>query len=361
MEVLAWVGFSQSLFSGLIMLFVKKDQSTSNRLLTAWFFISAVEFLRVGVDSLYGSVHLSNPFLIFNPLIYFYSKSLINPDTRLKRYQLIHVLPYFILTIGAYILNIRFTNIHFFSIDNSTWFKIIFGLTSIVSFVGYSVPTLINIHRYRINLKNEYSTLDRQITLGWLLFVIIFYMSFMIVAYTLGIIHILTHEYMYSILVTFSILMSLIYIFSFYGLLQERIYPVSANGDESKPELYKNPRLEPEEKQKIKQTLENYFIKEKPYLDPRLTITMVSKKLDIPRHKLTEVLNTVIGKNFYRFVNEYRVEEVKRMLSSSAFNHYSIEAIGYECGFNSKSAFFSVFKDLTGMTPAQFKRRVEGE
>jgi len=358
MEVLAWVGFSQSLFSGFIMAFVKKDQSTSNRLLTAWFFISALEFLRVGIDTIYGGIHLSNPFLIFNPLIYFYSISLIKPNIKLKWYQLIHVLPYFILTIGAYVLGIRFRNIHFFSIDSSTWFKIIFGLTSIVSFVGYSVASLVNIHRYRINLKNEYSTLDRQITLGWLLFVIVYYMIFMITAYTLGIIHVITREYMYSILVTFSLLMTLIYIFSFYGLLQERIYPL-ANGDDPKNEPYKNPRLKPQEKKKIREALENYFKKDKPYFDSRLTISMVSQKLDIPRHKLTEVLNTGIGKNFYRFVNEYRVEEVKKMLSNPAYNHYSIEAIGYECGFNSKSAFFSVFKDLTGKTPAQYKGMLE--
>ncbi len=360
MEVLVWVGFSQSLFSGFIMAFVKKDQSTSNRLLTAWFFISALEFLRVGIDSPGAGIHLSNPFLIFNPLIYFYSKSLIKPGIKLKLYQLIHVLPYLLLTIGAYVLDIRFRNIHFFSIDSSTWFKIVFGITSVISFVGYSIPSLINIHRYRINLKNEYSTLDRQITLGWLLFVIIYYMIFMITAYTLGIIHVITHEYMYSILVTFSLLMTLIYIFSFYGLLQERIYPLVSVEEELKPENYKNPRLEEEEKQKIKKELESYFVKNKPYFDSRLTITMVSQKLGMPRHKLTEVLNTEIGKNFYRFVNEYRVEEIKSMLSNPAYNHYSIEAIGYECGFNSKSAFFSVFKNLTGMTPAQYKRKLEG-
>ena len=359
MEVLTWVGFSQSLFSGFILSFVKKDQSISNRLLAAWFFISALEFLLAGLDTRTGSIYLSNPFLIFNPLIYFYSKSLIKHNLKLRWYHTFHILPYLLLTVGAYSLNIRFTNIHFFSIDSSTWFKVIFGLTSVFSFIAYSVPTVINIHRYRINLKNEYSTLDRQITLGWLLFVIIYYMVFMITAYTLGLVHIITHEVTYSILVTFSFLLTLIYIFSFYGLLQGRIYPVIENEEERKQEIYKNPRLEPEEKRKIREALETFFQQEKPYLDSRLTITMVSASLGVARHKLTEVLNTDIGKNFYRFVNEYRVEEVKGMLSNPAYNHYSIEAIGYECGFNSKSAFFSVFKDMTGMTPAQFKKTLE--
>jgi AraC-like DNA-binding protein len=60
-------------------------------------------------------------------------------------------------------------------------------------------------------------------------------------------------------------------------------------------------------------------------------------------------------KNFYQFVNEYRVEAVKKMLANPRRKNISIEAIGFDCGFNSKSTFFSVFKSITGMTPAQFK------
>jgi AraC-like DNA-binding protein len=67
------------------------------------------------------------------------------------------------------------------------------------------------------------------------------------------------------------------------------------------------------------------------------------------------VLNTSIGKNFFQFVNAYRVEEVKRMLVDPK-NLYSIEAIGYECGFSSKSSFYKEFKRITGMTPAEYKK-----
>ena len=77
--------------------------------------------------------------------------------------------------------------------------------------------------------------------------------------------------------------------------------------------------------------------------------------LHIPKHHLTEVLNTAIGKNFFQFVNAYRVEAVKAALSKKD-NLYSIEAIGYDCGFSSKSSFFTVFKKMTGMTPLQYRQ-----
>ncbi|HEY6915810.1 MAG TPA: helix-turn-helix domain-containing protein, partial [Paludibacter sp.] len=64
--------------------------------------------------------------------------------------------------------------------------------------------------------------------------------------------------------------------------------------------------------------------------------------LKIPKYQITEVLNTELGNNFFQFVNHYRVEAVKMMLSDPK-NKYSIEAIGYECGFSSKSSFYTVF------------------
>jgi AraC-like DNA-binding protein len=352
MENLLWIGFAQSLFAAIIILFVKKDNSLANKILTVWLFIIAFEFLTTGIDMSMGKNHLTNPFLIFNPLIYFYSKSLINPGIKLRWWQLWHIIPHFFVKIGAYISGIQFTPEGFFTLDASTWFKITISLMSVVSIIGYSIPSIINVHRHRINLKNEFSKIDSKITLSWLLFVIIFYISFMTMAYLLGIINIITHISTYSQLVTFSFLLALVYVFSFYGLLQQQIYP---KDEIDKSDKYKNPRLSELRRQKIREKLENYFSKEKPYLDNELTINNVSDHLELLRHSLTEVLNIEIGKNFYQFVNEYRVREVKAKLSDPEYSHFSIDAIGYECGFNSKSSFYSVFKNTTALTPTQYR------
>jgi len=85
---------------------------------------------------------------------------------------------------------------------------------------------------------------------------------------------------------------------------------------------------------------------------------MLSAALKVPKYQLTEVLNTEIGQNFFQFINTYRVEAVKKMLINPK-NHFSIEAIGYECGFASKSAFYTVFKSLTGQTPVAFRDAIK--
>jgi AraC-like DNA-binding protein len=113
--------------------------------------------------------------------------------------------------------------------------------------------------------------------------------------------------------------------------------------------------LNDEDKEKIKKSILRYFEKKEVYLNPDLNMDLLSKALKIPKYQLTEVLNTSIGKNFFQFVNAYRVEEVKKMLVDPK-NLYSIEAIGYECGFSSKSSFYKEFKRITGMTPAEYKK-----
>jgi len=62
-------------------------------------------------------------------------------------------------------------------------------------------------------------------------------------------------------------------------------------------------------------------------------------------------------KNFYTFINEYRVEEVKKRLVDHQYDHLTFLAIAYECGFNSKSSFNFIFKKSTGMTPSEFKKK----
>jgi AraC-like DNA-binding protein len=150
-------------------------------------------------------------------------------------------------------------------------------------------------------------------------------------------------------------LLLLIYILGFYGLRQQKIFFPEIIEAKTK-EKYQKSLLSNRQKTIIKNAVIKYVETEKVYLNPDLNMNMLSANLKIPKHNITEVLNVELGKNFFRFINEYRIEEVKKQLSDPK-NNYSIEAIGYECGFNSKSAFFTVFKNLTGMTPNMYKER----
>jgi len=72
--------------------------------------------------------------------------------------------------------------------------------------------------------------------------------------------------------------------------------------------------------------------------------------------KVSMALNKVIGKNFYTFVNEYRVEAFIERVNQPESKHLSLLGLAFECGFRSKSSFNEFFKSHTGLTPSRYRR-----
>ena len=95
---------------------------------------------------------------------------------------------------------------------------------------------------------------------------------------------------------------------------------------------------------------------EKPYLDPDLSIYSLSKRLNISRNHLTQVINEKLNMNFYEYINGYRIEEAKKMITHPAYAHLNFTGIALESGFKSKTAFNMNFKKFTGCTPSDWKR-----
>jgi AraC-like DNA-binding protein len=90
------------------------------------------------------------------------------------------------------------------------------------------------------------------------------------------------------------------------------------------------------------------------YLNPQLTLAETAKELNVSPHVLSQVINEKFNKSFNLYINELRIESAKRFLLSN--KNFTIEGVGYESGFNSKSSFFTVFKKMTGQTPTEYKK-----
>ncbi len=95
----------------------------------------------------------------------------------------------------------------------------------------------------------------------------------------------------------------------------------------------------------------------KPYLNPDLSLQTLAQMIGIKEKDLSEVLNIGFSKSFHDYVNQYRIEEVKKMLLDPGKRHLTNFALAQEAGFNSKSAFFGLFKKHVGMTPGEFKQK----
>ncbi|MDO9154276.1 MAG: AraC family transcriptional regulator, partial [Paludibacter sp.] len=229
----------------------------------------------------------------------------------------------------------------------------IFGSATIISWCIYNPLSLVLVHKYRMHLKNEKSNIEANENLNWVLGVAVFYAVYCILAFLITVLvyvgnfnPITPHVYNYSML------LFLIFVLSFYGLRQEVVH--TKLPDEKQQIPYKNSTLTLENKMLIRKKIRSFIEENKAYLQPDLNMDLLSARLKTPKYQITEVLNTEIGMNFFQFVNSYRIKAVIEMLNDPK-NKFSIEAIGYECGFTSKSSFYSVFKSITGKTPVKFR------
>ena len=101
--------------------------------------------------------------------------------------------------------------------------------------------------------------------------------------------------------------------------------------------------------------IKNHIENTKRYLDPLFSLENLSDETEISVNKLSQIINQKTGYNFSDYINQFRVDKAKKYLMSNKFSEYTIVAIGLECGFNSKSAFYSAFKKFTDCTPTEYK------
>ncbi len=102
--------------------------------------------------------------------------------------------------------------------------------------------------------------------------------------------------------------------------------------------------------------LHDLMLQHQLYNDPNLTRTIVAQKLRISEGYLSELLKTVLNTNFNDYINEFRVRQVIELFHNKDFDIFSIEAIGVEAGFKSKSVFYAAFKKVTKKTPGAYRK-----
>lgn len=148
------------------------------------------------------------------------------------------------------------------------------------------------------------------------------------------------------------------YAYWLYGLMAIITYGMGLQGYFRKEDIpvKKNTNTNLTTLQPIAEQLLTHMQQEKPYLNADLKLVGLAEQLKIKPYLLTQVLNQVLQKKFNDFINEYRVEEVKRMLQAEQFEHWTLLAIATEAGFNSKASFNRVVKKLTGQSPSQLKK-----
>ena len=90
------------------------------------------------------------------------------------------------------------------------------------------------------------------------------------------------------------------------------------------------------------------------YLNPELTVEDLARAARLPDRQVSHLINNCLGKNFFEFINEARVEAAKRLLTEGS---WSIQRVLEESGFNSKATFNRIFKRYVELTPSDYRRQ----
>jgi AraC-like DNA-binding protein len=367
-EPVLYIGISQSFFAGLLIS-TKKPYTTANRLMAAWLFMICIEMIFALINSKVIEMY-SFPFITFTygPLLYLYVKFMTNTDKKFNRLEILHFVPF----IAFFTVSVIFRSEplvrdlrSFFRPDKLISLRIVYSIAFFFSITIYSILSFIEIKRHQENLKNLASFTSQRITLNWLkILSISFYVVFFIL-FILGGLNMIGDFIPFDpYFVIFGFIAVFSTVYSFYGIKQPiifgEVFHEENNGERKETEKYSKSGLKDIQADKYLKKLLTYMETNKPFLDGDLTINDLSDKTGIARHHITQVLNEKYKRNFFTFVNEYRVKEVMERFSEPKFNNYTILAIALDAGFNSKTTFNSFFKSQTGLTPSEYREKMTG-
>lgn len=356
-------GIVQGFVFVFVVLFSKKYKSKSSYFLTGLILCLSLSNLNyflsdsgiITVEQLYMYLYLPLASII-PPLLYLYVRTFLYPQKEVTRGEKLLFLPFGVFLLLTFIFRIR-KLIGETQPEFDTFFGFILNLHEILS-ITYTfiilLVLLLELIRYEKQQRNFGITRIKK-RLNWLkitltlLFILTFIWGFL--AYK----NIFIPEVFTSFYLLWLGLSVLIYwlghigIYQF-GVLEERkkIRAYTVTNKKSKPSnSTKNEHI---------MALEKLLNEDKIYLDSGLTLESVAKKLNLSTSYLSRVLNAELETNFTEYLNSFRITEAQSYLQNPDFSKYTIVAIGLEAGFNSKSAFFNVFKKVTGKTPLEFKK-----
>ncbi|MGD1149541.1 MAG: helix-turn-helix domain-containing protein [Thermoanaerobaculaceae bacterium] len=227
-----------------------------------------------------------------------------------------------------------------------------------ISLGAYLVLAMRTIHRYRWVLASTRSDV-RRIPYSWLSFAV----AGLLVVYVVDLASFIAGEVGQrdsALLTTLLSAALLIYVTGFVvgALEQPLLFSGVSEEERTLVSAQKVASLGPEELEDLKR-LELFVAEKRPYLDQQLTLLDLARIAGMPARRLSRLVNRGHSQTFSEWINDHRIEEAKRLLSGAGTASSTILDVLYRAGFNSKSTFNAVFKERTGLTPGEYRRRAQ--
>jgi len=363
------VGAAQGFFLAMALFIIKKGNRRANFFLSLYI----LSFSLLSLSDLLTDTRLLLRYpqflLVFDPLLfslapfcYFYVKLLTDPGLKFRSEHVAHFIPMFALYAMA-------SPIYMFGAEDKIQLIMdeyknpeqsidILLLVAVVQIAIYLFISLRLLTQHSREINNAFSN-RASINLTWLkIFLIINFSLWAIFAFS-TIVRAKSLVNLSDVLFSFTV-----YLIGYFGLRQPAIFfydqheasEIALENDPSPK--YAGSSLTEAMAQHHANELLRLMRDKKLYLKNDLKLIDLADKLKMPLHHLSQVINDTLQKNFYDFVNEYRVTEFKSQLVNPQYAHLTILAIGLNSGFNSKAAMNAIFKKHTGLSPSQYRNRI---
>jgi AraC-like DNA-binding protein len=367
------------------LLISKKDKSLADKILAAWLILIGIFLSLYNLYSI--SLIYQYPFLLgFEApmpylqgiFLYLYSVFVTKQVKTKPIYYFFHFMPP--LFIYVYL-------IHFFILPNEQkiyvyqnkgigyeTFSSFMFLVNSMSGVVYIVLSWIVLKRHRVSILNEFSQIEK-INFRWLQYLIYGMCGiwFLVI-------------FSHSDFFIFSGVVFFVLFLGYFGIKQvglftniqphldaiklenaneylentlENAFEEDDLTDFEIPVKYQKSGLSKDVAHDIHEALIQVVDKEKIYKDAELTLSSLASLLDIHPNYLSQVINQVEEKNFYDYINLKRVEAFKKLVAQPDSQKYTLLALAYDCGFNSKTSFNRNFKKATGLSPSEYLKEVK--
>jgi AraC-like DNA-binding protein len=359
------VGFVQGTVLGILLMLLHKKKYRSTFYLGVYLFLFSLEIATW--LSTNPEITETNPklFLLpFNfawllfPLFFIYTQQVsILSDEKTKYWLLYPGIVSFIAQAIIFLLPTETKEV----IGNSAWHKEVFWMLGNYYSWCIGIWNLKLLYRHKIEVRNTYSYLEFR-ELRWARNFLVFLLLTSIIGHLIAYVippSIFENKIIYSVFDYVAI-----FWVSYFGLVQRNIHTVVSKNityetEEDQPtEEQLHPVLNEELLQEVKDKIDDYLIRTEDFTNPDLSIVDLAKDLKIHPRRISTAINTLSEYNFSSYINHYRIQKAKSLLLNDVNMNLTIEGIGKEAGFQSKSSFYSAFKKVTGTTRTKFKEKL---
>ena len=302
---------------------------------------------------------------IIGPLLLLYVKSVFLPQKGLIKENRIHfIIPVIYLCIGT-IPSLISTYNKIYLFDYIETYENYMPLIIIYSLV-YCIVALRVLQKAKVVIKYNYSNLD-GIDLSWIRVLLIGTISIISIDIlsTLYELWFGKLEWNTLYLTMVGVVFLVIYL-GYHGVLQSKILIPSfmLQNENSSIKDSENIRMvfphsySVSELTALEKQLNIIMQDEKPFLDENVSLKSLAELLAVSDKKLSAILNQHMEVSFYDYINGYKVEDVIMKMKEPSYNKYTLLAIAFESGFNSKTSFNRIFKKVTGLSPSAYKKQL---